>query len=309
MERKTVIKFVKYTLVLLMFFFIIKFLYANINTLNFDEIHFNYFYLGLSVLIYLAHILCNAVIWYFITKQNQCNMGFFETLKVRIFSDFGKYIPGKVFAYGILFYSYDQKAISKKKIMFCSFQELILGTLAAVIIALVSIFFSDIAILHKYNLIFLGLAIICFVIMHPVILKFITNFFLRTFKKESISITSTYSQMLIILGLFLVSWLVFGWAFYFFINSFFQYSINSYFFTTGAFAIAGLIGFVALFAPAGIGVREGILIFILTFIFPAAIATLISLISRIWMTICELLLLGIVFSLTYTKNRKGKIVQ
>lgn len=297
MNKKIFIKLLKITVILLIFFFILKYLYVNINTLNFSKIHFNFGYLILSVVIYLAHIFFNTVIWYFITKQNACNLGFFETFKVRIYSDFGKYIPGKIFAYGILFYSYDKNSISKKKVMICSLQELILGSLATIIIALVSIFFSDIYVLHEYNLIFLGLAITCLIIIHPVILKFFTNHLLKLFKKEPVTITSTYVQMILIMILFICSWFVFGWAFYFFINSFYHYPASDYFFTTGAFAIAGLIGFVAIFAPAGIGVREGVLVFILTFIFPGAISTLISLISRIWMTFCELLFLGIVFSI------------
>ena len=265
------------------------------DTLKNNEIHFNYSYLGISILIYLLHIISNVIIWYFITKQNSCNIGFFETLRVRIYSDFGKYIPGKVFAYGILFYSYDQKEVSKKKVMVCSLQELIIGTLAAIIIALVSIYFSKIEVLNKYNLVFLGLAIICIIAMHPKILKYFTNKLLKLFKKEPVAITSTYGQMLLILLMFFVSWLIFGWAFYFFINSFYSYSITDYFFTTGAFAIAGLIGFIAIFAPAGLGVREGVLVFILNFIFPIAIASLISLISRVWMTLCEIILFAIVF--------------
>jgi uncharacterized membrane protein YbhN (UPF0104 family) len=100
--------------------------------------------------------------------------------------------------------------------------------------------------------------------------------------------------------------LVFGLAFYFFIGSFYPFSFENYFFITGAFSIAGLIGFVAVFAPAGLGVREGVLVFTLSMIFPSAIAAIISLISRLWMTICELIVLLIVFVTSYLKNRREK---
>lgn len=305
MKKKIVVNILKYTIILLIFFFIFKYLYSNLNSVNLRDIKFNYIYLCFSVLIYLVHIICNSVIWYFITRQNGCSIGFFETLKIRIYSDFGKYIPGKVFAYGILFYNYDVKGISKKKIGICSFQELVAGTLAAIIIALVSIYFSGIEVLSKYNPIFILFAIVCLIVIYPGILRFFANKFLILFKREPITISSSYLQILLILSLFIINWLIFGIGFYFFINSFYNYSLSGYLFTTGAFAIAGLIGFVAIFAPAGLGVREGVLVFTLSFIFPGAIAAIISLISRIWMTICELIVLSVVYCFSLIKKKSS----
>lgn len=286
----------------MIFFFIIRYLYLNINEVSFSEIEFNLLYLAISIIIYITHILINATIWFLITKQNSCDLSYFESIKIRIFSDFGKYIPGKIFAYGILFYSYDQKAISKKKIIICSFQELITGTVAAIIIAFVSVYFSEIEILEKYNLIFIGLAFICLIIIHPRILGYLSNRILKIFKREPIEIPGNYGQVIFILFLFIISWLVFGMGFYFFINSFYSYSISYFLFTTGAFAVAGLIGFIALFAPAGLGVREGVLVFILSYIFPAAISAVVAIISRLWMTVCELILFLAVFLIYSTNN-------
>ncbi len=291
MKKKTIIKIAKYTVILLIFFFIVKYFYENLNTVQFCELHFNYFYLLISVFIYLLHIFVNVLVWYIITKQNNCSIGLFESIKVRVYSDFGKYIPGKIFAYGILFYSYDQKSISKKKIAVCSFQELIIGTIATIIIALVSIYLSDFDMLRRYNVYFLAMAIMCIVMIHPGILSFVANKLLKLFKREPISIITDYGQIFLVLILFITSWLIFGLGFYFFINSFYEFSFSYYFFTTGAFAIAGLIGMIAVFAPSGLGVREGVLVFLLKYIFPNAIAALISLISRLWMIICELLFL------------------
>ncbi|MEI6123273.1 MAG: lysylphosphatidylglycerol synthase domain-containing protein [Bacteroidota bacterium] len=299
MSRKTLFKIIKYTIILLIFFFILKYFYENRYTLNYNQLHFNFMYLGISVLIYVAHIFINAAVWYIITKQNNCNIPFFETIKMRIYSDFGKYIPGKIVAYGILFYSYNQKSISKKRIAVCSFQELIMGTLAAIVIALVSIYFSDIALLRKYYAAFLVMAVVCLIVIYPPVLEFTTNKIMKLLRREPISIISNYAQLVLVLLLFVISWLVFGLGFYFFINSFYTYSISYYFFTTGAFAIAGLLGFVAIFAPAGLGVREGALVFILGYVFTRAISVIISLLSRVWMIFCELIFFLCIFVLSY----------
>jgi hypothetical protein len=55
-----------------------------------------------------------------------------------------------------------------------------------------------------------------------------------------------------------------------------------------AFAAAYLLGYVAVFAPAGLGVREGFLILFLTPVVGAGVAPL-AIIARLWTTLVELL--------------------
>ena len=306
MKKKTIIKVIKVGIIVLIFFFIGKYLYDNISTLDVSSLKFNYGFLLASVLIYLLHILVNMSVWYLITRQNSCALGFWESLKVRIFSDFGKYIPGKVFAYGILFYSYDQKGISKKKVMVCSLQELIAGTLAAILVSLISLFFVDIDALERYRWILVVMVALSLVLIHPAILKFFLNLVLKTFKREPLELTSTYGQILLDTLLFLLNWLLFGVGFFLFIHSFYDCPISYFFYTTGAFALAGIIGFVAIFAPAGLGVREGVLVFILSKVFPAAVAAIIAVVSRIWMTLCELILLAVFYTVFFVRERRKK---
>lgn len=303
-RNKYIIGFFKYGCIALIFYFILRYLYKNINSVEFDSINFNFYYLALSVLLFIAHVSFNGIIWFFITQKSRCSIDFFQTFKFRVYSDFGKYIPGKVFSYGILLYNYEKRNISKKKISICIFQEMLLSTMAAVIIAIASVFLLNIKQLDDFKFIFLILIGICLIFLHPKVLQFFANLTFRILKKENIQIEINFFTIIRVIGLYIISWLIFGWAFYFFINSFFPYSVSDYLFTTGAFAMASIIGFGAIFAPAGLGVREGVLVFTLSIIFPAAVAAIISIISRIWMTLGELLIFSIVFSTDFIKKRK-----
>jgi uncharacterized membrane protein YbhN (UPF0104 family) len=258
------------------------------------------------VLLYFVHQLFNAVIWHVITVQNHCSINFFEAIKLRIYADFGRYIPGKVFAYGILLFAYEKHKVPMKKIATCSIQEFMTQMLAAVILSLISIFASEIKVLEPYKYIFLLLALGCFIFLYPPLLQLIMNIFFRIFKREKIAISTSFGKVILAMLLFLLSWLVFGWAFYFFINSFYPLSVHHYFFVTGAFSIAAIIGAVAVFAPAGLGVREGVVIFTLSLLFSAAVSSLISILSRLWMTLSEILLLAVVFIIDLiSKSRKN----
>ncbi|MFC1701118.1 hypothetical protein ACFLZ0_03220, partial [Patescibacteria group bacterium] len=61
--------------------------------------------------------------------------------------------------------------------------------------------------------------------------------------------------------------------------------------TAGAYVAAMVSGALVLFAPAGLGAREGVLVLILRFYFPISIAILLSFLARIWVSLTELILL------------------
>ena len=87
------------------------------------------------------------------------------------------------------------------------------------------------------------------------------------------------------LSLYAVSWAIQGGAFMVFLTSF-GVKIG---FVQGlaVFPTAYLLGYIAFFAPAGLGVREGSLIFFLT---PLAgpMATVLAVLARLWTTVVEL---------------------
>jgi glycosyltransferase 2 family protein len=308
MNTKPIIISLKCLVVLLIFFFIFKFLYLNINSLSAYPIHFDYINLLYASIFYFLFSINNTIIWYLITKLNACNIDLFETIKLRVYAEFGKYIPGKIFSYGILLYSYEKRAISKKIIGLCSFQELIISNLAVIIISLISIFFTNIPELNKYKIFFIIILSFCFLILHPKILLPISNFLLKLLKKESMETPFSFWNTFFVLFLYTINWLFFGLAFYFFINSIIVFSFNNYFYSTGAFALSGLIGFLAIFAPAGLGVREGVLILTLSYIIPSAVASIIAITSRIWITIADIIIFLAIFILsklkiTFSKNK------
>ena len=61
----------------------------------------------------------------------------------------------------------------------------------------------------------------------------------------------------------------------------------------GAFCLANVAGFLAFFAPAGVGVREGILMVMIGQVLPAPQAALVVVAARIWQTAMDLLTAGV----------------
>jgi uncharacterized membrane protein YbhN (UPF0104 family) len=66
-------------------------------------------------------------------------------------------------------------------------------------------------------------------------------------------------------------------------------------FLTGALAISSTLGLIAIFAPSGLGVREGALVYILSFMMATPVAVILSILTRIWITLIEIGLIGMVY--------------
>ncbi len=91
------------------------------------------------------------------------------------------------------------------------------------------------------------------------------------------------------LGLYLPAWLGYGVAFGLLWSGFAPLTPVSWLAAVGGFCGAYFLGYAAVFAPAGVGVREGAMAVLLAPWLGAAPATVLAISARIWMTVAELL--------------------
>lgn len=86
-----------------------------------------------------------------------------------------------------------------------------------------------------------------------------------------------------------LTWVLLGGAFVLFVASFYPDAGSHPRYVAGTVAASYLGGYIAVFAPAGIGVREGLMGVLLADVMPAPAALVVSLASRLWFTAVELL--------------------
>jgi uncharacterized membrane protein YbhN (UPF0104 family) len=104
----------------------------------------------------------------------------------------------------------------------------------------------------------------------------------------------------------IISWVIGGVGFYLFVDSVYPVAPPYILFLTGALAISSTLGLIAIFAPSGLGVREGALVYLLLLMMPAPVAVIISILTRIWMTLIEIGLIGMVYLLGQIQQRKKR---
>jgi hypothetical protein len=89
-----------------------------------------------------------------------------------------------------------------------------------------------------------------------------------------------------------LSWLLFAASFAVFVEAFVPGTIGHFRQLGGVMAASYIGGYIVLAAPAGLGVREGIMLTLLVGLVPASAAALISVAARVWFLVAEALALG-----------------
>lgn len=269
---------------------------------------FEPFSLAASTLIFASSYFIQAWVWYLITLRLKIAIPFQETMESWFYSQLGKYLPGKVWLVLGRFYLYGSKGKSKKGIWFALYFEMVI-----IVVAGGLIFLASAASFERVKSYFGGttgwLLLACFlalVLLHPRVLQRILNWVLGRFRLEAVSLSVSYPDILLILCVGILSWLIGGVGFYLFIRSVSAVTSDQILFLTGALAFSNTLGMIALFAPSGLGVREGSLVYILSGVMPGPVAVIISVLTRIWMTFIEIGLIGVIYLFTYARKKGRK---
>ncbi len=126
----------------------------------------------------------------------------------------------------------------------------------------------------------------CLIVMHPRILDKLINFGLKLIKKPPVKIEFLYRDMLLFFLMYIGVWLCYSLAFYVLVKSITPIDINFWRFSP-ILPMCWVVGYVMLFAPGGIGVREGMLTLTLSEYMSPEVALVIALAQRIWTLLVE----------------------
>jgi len=284
---------IKVFVVLVIFYFLGTALYRNWGQIDFKQLHFNVFLLMVSILFLFIYFLLVVFGWELILKRLGVSLSFLKTLKIIFYSQLGKYLPGKIWVFVGRIYFCQQLGISTSKTFLSIVLEAAVSIISGILIFLVALSIFPGTQIHINPFLLMVVVVILFIIVHPKVFTRIINIFLRLVKKGPIRIDLNFSQICGIIMYYCIVWLSFGIAFYFLINSTTFIALSKIPLLAGSFSISATIGAMALFAPGGLGVREGVLALLLSNFFPISLAILLSFLSRIWISFGEFILMGI----------------
>lgn len=283
------------------FYFIGKYVYENSTALGDKSFTVNYGLLFLSAFILMVTMAIQSFNWHLITKISGVNIPIRKSFVIRTYSELGKYVPGRAALYGVLFYSYRQENVPLNIITYCSLFESFTFLLSSIIVAVLSVSFVTIDIDPLTMTMSIVIAIILLFFTHPRILKSAINLMLGIMKKGRIEKVPGYEYMILFILIGIVLWLFYGIAFYLMAKAIGLVNVNI-FYITGAFALSSFVGFIAVFVPAGLGVREGMLIVLMSKIAGEYLAGIAAILSRCLIIASDIIIFLAAVILDYTSK-------
>lgn len=275
------------------FSFLARSVYRNWDEVRNYEWHFNYPYLALSFVTLLAALTLMVVFWRSILRKVGYHLGLNRSWKIWFISNLGRYVPGKVWQIMGMVYLCERENIPK------------IATTTSVVMAQAWSIISAFILMGGYLLVARSLALprfpflfilfipVGFILIYPPILERLINGLLKRLKREPIRLHMTFGDSLGFLALYFFGWIVYGVAFSAFVFSVHAMPLSTVPAIVCIFAVSYTLGFLFIVTPGGLGVREGLLAALLSAYMPLPIATVISLLSRIWFTAGEMLCLGL----------------
>jgi uncharacterized membrane protein YbhN (UPF0104 family) len=260
--------------------------------------------LTLSSVLLLVAYLYSAGLWGLMVREiGGHEVGFVPSLRVFFTANLGRYLPGKVWQIAGMAYLAKGEGVSAG----AATGAAILGqgfSLAGATLIGTGVLIGSGRGPHLGGGWFgAGLLVLLIGAMAPGILKGLLSLWFRLAKQEVPGgFRPDHAFGVRWMGLYAIGWILQGLAFWILARGLgFDLTLLE---GVPAFPAAYLAGYVALFAPAGAGIREGVLVALLGPIMGAG-AAVVALVARLWTTVVELLPALVLASGYMRTSKKG----
>lgn len=229
--------------------------------------------------------------WVILPKDERKKLSLPEIFHLQAVSWLARYVPGKAGSILGKIILGKKNGISGRSLVLAGAYEQLLQVVSAFLIGFGFVGWAWVqqtgqSIVAVFALVIL---IVIFTLLHPKFFYPVSNKALSILNRKPLAEGAllSFSQLLGITAMYAFGHLMNGLAFFLMVKSISPVMNSSVFIFVGAFVLAGVIGVVSLFAPSGLGVREGVMAGLLSMFFPMEEALLYSLMSRIFSTLAD----------------------
>ena len=291
-KKKLLIKIVQWLVILAVVYFFAATLKQNWDQVQQYDLSFNSSaFLAVGLLMFAVAV--SGYLWgLIIRKLAKREVSVSEAVEVHIVSWLLKYIPGQVGSITNKL-AWAHKNHVDKKVTTASFvyENLFMVTAGLLLgLPLLGIFLDQ----FQYDWLFFILGFIYIfltgLVSYRPILKPVINKLLEVVKRKPLQDDQLLSSRDFIktLLVYLLPRLINGIAFVVIAVSLFDIQPSEYIIFGSTYIVAGVIGMLAVFVPSGIGVRESVIVFFLSFYIPIEQAIILSVFSRLYATLADL---------------------
>lgn len=296
MKNKSFLKLtLKFTVIFVIIFFLGRSVLVNWEKVQAFNWSFDPVLMTLSCLIFFIAYAFLPWIWRKILYYMGYELNFGDAWDMYYIGNLGRYIPGKVWTIAGMAYMGGKVGIPAHIAGASAVFAQAYSLLSSFVFFVIFLIFNG-AYFTRFRFLLIVPVVTCMavVFIFPKNLKFVLNIVLRRLGKAPVNIgISTFSALKTVL-FYCVSWVLFGCAFWCFVSAVAGSGKVDPFFAAGVYAIAYVTGFIAFFVPGGFGIREGMMVILLSNVMPVGVAVIIAGLSRLLVTIIEIAAVAVV---------------
>ena len=306
-QKKIIRKVIEFSIYIFVAYFIYDKLGGNISQVSFEGV--NLWILGIAVLVFSLHSIWNALTWNFLIRSAGHETVTQEQMSVYLRSYIMRYSPGNIvgiFSRGVL---NQPHGVPMFKSIWGWFLENILYLGIGILLGLFALRFLELNSYLFYGVLAVTILIGGFVLLKNDLLENIFEKYIhprlpKKYKGEFASLSLDLRSRLTIGTRYLIAWVIYSVSFLLVVVSAGVNPLDSILMYAAINAIAYSIGYLALITPSGIGIREGVMIFLLGAVvgLSSEQSVIIAVLARIVFILGELLAFGVFYLVSFGRN-------
>ena len=248
--------------------------------------------LWLSLIGAVTLFILDAYGWHLILKALGHDLPAHRTIQVWLVSSLARYIPGGVWSYASRVTLAKAEGVNMATASLSLYLETLLLMASSLAVGSIALLWN--AGLSVDPLLAIGIFIFLGLTLHPRTVGLLRKLPGRAGKAMLEIKLPTMRYTIGLYVYYLLFWILFGAVFLCFASATHPVAYEHWLPVGASIALAFFVGFVVIFAPGGIGVRESTLYLLLLPFLPEATSLVISIASRLWIMAAEVITLSVV---------------
>jgi len=309
-DKRSIKKTLSFIISIVICFFIARYAQTSLAQIHKQDLSINWVMIIISFFWGILGFFLYSLGWFFLLRMHDHTVRFGEVNYLLTKGNLGKYIPGRIWQFLGRLYLFNGMGISKGKIMMMAVVEQYYLILSALMIFCITFFLSGDAFPSAFVSQFNIPVIICIIFgvigLHPKVFALLSEFLQKITKKDYLQMTMTWMHSIFLFMLYSFYWMSAGLSVLFLIKGGIMIPPQYLLFIIGSNAISYVIGYLALITPNGLGIREGILTYLLELFMIKGMGAAVSLLSRFLLIIQEVgyfFFSLLIFSITKRQER------
>jgi uncharacterized membrane protein YbhN (UPF0104 family) len=241
-----------------------------------------------SYILLLAAFAGYPLVWWLLLKEGMgADLRLSKAFRIWYVSNLGRYIPGKIWQIVGRVELARAEGVSPPACAASVVYEtglIVISGALVFLLALAALGGDGPGISTRPVLILLPLGLI---LLHPSVFSAGTNKILRILRRPEVTLDVGTGWAASVFALYGLLWIVQGSGFFFLVRSLADVPGGWLPKMVGIFSASWIAGFLSLVTPGGLGVREGVMALLLGMYLPPSVSAVISILSRIWITLGE----------------------